>query len=351
MLSAWTSLHVLSGEPVDPALGRFASYSPGWQSEALGNLPADDPFARGKQLSRKVAAPVLVFLLYETGDIAFSLYEGGRNPVHFSTFRYDANKGLFKAPGLVGYPDGHKRRFSELLSCADVKQLISLLEEFFGVALVISPDDTPETLARTRGDELYRAFHEQERRIRGRQAPIRAVLTEEFTGKLFSSPPREIERYLSNGFLFGMDTPEAGVEALRPVRFAQGRLIPLADEEIVYATLDPYGYPDHPDIPPNAVRFTPKAPELFRGRTLPLPPGFDFFDFFDDRRAMLVNDSGGVAFMDSEGKLVARATVKGRPVSLEDGYLLTAGSGSDWMYLYDPASKIRIYRLQEGTEP
>lgn len=347
MLSALASLHVFSGEPIDPALGQFASYSPGWQSEALGYAPADNPYERGKRLSRRIAAPVLVFLLYETGDIGLSLYEGGRNPVYISTFSYAVNKGIFKVPGLVGYPEGHKRRFSELLSCADVKQLIALLEEFFGVALAISPDAAPETLARIRGDELYRAFHEQERKIRGRQAPIRAVLTEELTGKLFSSGPREIKRYLSNGFLFGMDGPESGVEELRPVRFAHGKLIPLADDEIVYATDEPSGDPFHPDIPPNTVRFTPEAPDSFRGKTLPLPPGFDFFDFLDDRRAMLVNDAGGVAFMDGDGKLVTRFSVKGRPVTVADGYLLTAGSGSGWMYMYDPASKIRIYRLED----
>ncbi|MCH5287992.1 MAG: hypothetical protein J1E43_11290 [Christensenellaceae bacterium] len=343
-----SSLHIYSGEPVDPALGRFASFSPGWQTMLPSDIrPEDDLYGAARKLSKKAAAPVLVFRMFDSDELLFALFESGRTAAFFSTFDYEAKKGIFRIPGLVGYPEGHKRRTAEILSCGDVELLAALLEEFFGVALMVFADDAPDTLRRARGDELYRAFHEQERSIRGKRAPIGALLVDEFPGKLFSSTFSEVDRSISNGFLFGMDTPASSLKDLRPVRFSQGKLLPLPEEEIVYAThtaADPLASASC-DL--NAVRFLPDAPEPFGGKTFPLPPGFYFFDFFGDRRLMLTNFHGGVAFMDADGKLIARFSVKGIPVALEDGYLLTAGSGSFWMYGYEPNNRLRIYRIEE----
>ena len=343
-----TSLHVYSAEPINPALGRFASYSPGWQTMLPAEVPPiNELYATARRLSKKAAAPVLTFCMLDSDELSFSLFHAGKTAAYFSTFDYEAKKGIFQIPGLVGYPEGHKRRMSEILSCGDVELLADLLEEFFGVALMVFEDITPDNLVRARGETYYRAFHEEERRIRGKRAPIRAVLVDAFPGKLFSHNYTESNRYIRNGFFFGMETPESSLRRLRPVRFLQGKLVPLPNEEIVYSTRDRLYQPYNPDIPANAVRFQPDAPGAFGGKTFTLPPGFYFFDFFDDRRLILNNFHGGVAFMDAEGKLITRFSVKGTPVELEDGYLLTADSGSFWMYGYEPNNLIRVYRIEE----
>lgn len=342
-----TSLHVYSAEPIDPALGHFISLSPGWQTMLPAEVPPiNELYAFARRLSKKTSAPVLTFLMLDSDDLSFALFQAGKTVSYFSTFDYEEKKGIFQIPGLVGYPEGHKRRISEILSCGDVELLADLLEEFFGVALMVFEDITPDNLVRARGETYYRAFHEEQQRIRGKRAPIRAVLADEFPGKLFSGEFSS-DLYISNGYLFGMETPESGVKDLRPVRFSQGKLLPLSAEDIVYVTSESLSQPLHPDIPANTVRFKPDAPEAFGGKTLTLPPGFDFFDFFDDRLLMLVNFHGGIAFMDAEGKLVARFSVKGAPVEFDGGYLLTADSGSFWMYGYQPNNHLRIYRIEE----
>ena len=184
------TLHVYSNEPVDPALGHFFSLSEGWQSMLLDSEHQDmDQCAR--KLSKKVSAPILVFCIYDSEEVSFGIYENGKRCAVFSSSICHTSKGIFKIPGLVGYPDGYKRRISEILSCPDIEQLTALLEEFFGVALVVYRDileEDPESLIRARGETQYLAFHEEQKKLSGRQCSIRATLTEEIRGKIFQHP-------------------------------------------------------------------------------------------------------------------------------------------------------------------
>ena len=56
-----------------------------------------------------------------------------------------------------------------------------MLEEYFGVCLEVFFDllDMPQDLIRTRSDEKYRAYLEEERRFTGKDAGIYVELTEE----------------------------------------------------------------------------------------------------------------------------------------------------------------------------
>ena len=110
------TLHVYSNEPVDPALGHFFSLSEGWQSMLLDSEHPDMDQCAGK-LSKKVSAPILVFCIYDSEEVSFGIYENGKRCAVFSSSICHTSKGIFKIPGLVGYPYGYKRRISEILSC------------------------------------------------------------------------------------------------------------------------------------------------------------------------------------------------------------------------------------------
>lgn len=346
-----SSLHVFSSEPVDPALGRFVSYSEGWQTLLHGPTEPYLLFELGKKISRKTSGAVLVYNFFEENcDQSLALYQAGKNPVYVSTFETSTNKGVFKIPGLVGYPDGYKRRISEILSCCDPDELTALLEEFFGVALKILPDDDPAQLARTRGAQRYQAFHDRQNRVRGKNSPIRPVLTSEFIGKLFSFSFNEYDHRLVNCALLGNDTPEAGPEDMRPVRFVHGQLEPIPQASV---TCQKHGAEEAAtdidvDLSAHTMTFLDGSPEAYRGKTFRLPTGYYPLDFDEKQRLFITKEQSSVAVMDASGEIIARFTVKGAPVAIGDGYILTVGPGSGWIYVYDPASKIRIYRLEEN---
>ena len=352
-----SSLHVYSSEPIEPSLGRFVSFSPGWQT-MLVDREWNEFFAFSKELSKKISSPVLAFSIFDSDEVYFTIYEGGKRQVSYSTDGFPANTGIYKIPGLVGYPDGYKRRISEILSCSDAELLTAMLEEFFGVMLLIDSDfmdEPPESLARCRGEACYLEFHEQEKRLRGKHAPIRAVLTAERPGKIFYHRPYEHDLWCAPGYyLYGYDTPDSDFAEgnLRTVRFTKGRL-EEADENMVEA--EPHSYFDDDRFimryaPRTSVSFSDDCPDAYKGRTLTLPEGFFPFTFDSKDRLIIDGGSGNrstIAYMTPEGKIIAKISIKGEPCRIEDDYLLTAGPTSFYAYEYDPKTYIRIYRLED----
>lgn len=349
------SLHIFSADPVDPALGRFHSFSKGWQtmlpSEEGQEIDWSPSFLRA--LSKKAAAPVLMFSIFDSDEVFFSIHEQGKQRAYFSTFGYEGNKGIFQIPGLVGYPDGYKRRISEILSCPDAELLTALLEEFFGVALLVDEEiiaTCPEELERSKGETGYLAFHESQKKLRGKHAPIRAVLTQELHGKLFTHAFGRNGLFCPPGyFLFGYHYDGFPLSDLRMMRFANGRL-EEADAEMVpeepqinFADLH-YEWDVHP--PQKTVTFTGDCPDVYKGKTFTIPEGFYPFAF-DSKQRFVLCRGRSVAFMNPEGELIARLSLKGEPAALIDDYLLTAGAESFYAFVYDPKEYIRIYRLED----
>ena len=84
------SLHVFSDQPIDPSLGRFRSFSKGWQTMLLGEAEEADSELGSfpRTLSKKMCAPVLTFFIFDSDEIAFSIHDRGKQRVSFSTNEY-----------------------------------------------------------------------------------------------------------------------------------------------------------------------------------------------------------------------------------------------------------------------
>ena len=348
-----SSLHVYSDTPIDPALGQFASFSEGWQSMPWGR-DMKDSWDFAKKLSKKVPAPVLIFHIFDSDEMAFDIYENGKRCVSYGTSGYFQNKGIYKIPALVGYPTGYKRRISEILACADTELLTSMLEEFFGVALLIDREvieEYPDQLNRGRGEALYLDFHKEEQKLRGKNAPVKATLITEIPGKIFDhriGGPSDLV-CAPGYYFFGYDDATAPIYSggnLRTVRFRQGRLEP-AEEKLVkrsqlFRSRFTLIYGSR-----TKVAFRDGCPDTYVGKTFDLPVGFFPLDFDEKDRLIVANDRGGVAYMNADGKVIAKIRVKGEADYFADGYLLTSGPSSFYAFTYEPNDYIRIYRLED----
>lgn len=83
-----------------------------------------------------------------------------------------------------------------------------------------------------------------------------------------------------------------------------------------------------------------------------IPRGYYPFDFDEKDRLILSNErGGGILFMDSEGKMIAKCYLKGCLIDYRDGYLLTDKDADFDLYGwgFDPNGVIRIYRIVERT--
>ena len=349
------SVHVYTNEPIDPALGEFRSFSEGWQTAMSVQMIANTPsFAR--KLSRKIQTPVLMFDIYDSDEVEFVIFENGRTSASYSTYAESGNKGISKIPGIFGYPDSDRRRLSAILRCYDIDQKVEMLEEFFGVALIIDDELielTPEYTERCRGEELYLAYREQERMLRGKRAPVHAVLTEEFNGKLFDHR-RESPNVIcvSGYYFFGYDSPESEDDDLCGVHFENGQLKKTTAK--VRLCLGWSHGPQYRDdryflqFEPNKITFTDLCPEAYRGRTFSIPARFCFPIGFNSGEHLILSDGlNGLACMNPEGKVIAMFSVQGSVYGMEGGYVLTVEHGIHMGYRYDPESYIRIYYIED----
>ena len=237
---------------------------------------------------------------------------------------------------------------------------MQLLEEYFGVCLIPFSEfleHSPDSLVRIRSDKLYQAYLAEEKKLIGKQSPIKATLVSEVTGKLFERRFKDADflTFTPHHYYFGYDTWESNWEegALRTVRFEQGKLVPISQEEFDAAPkklrrearVDGRISEDY--FPVYKVHFTDKAPERLKNKTLIPPRGYSFCWFDEKGRAVLSNGRDGIAIVDETLKIIAKIRVKGCPVDYFDGYLLTAGSGSFCGYCFEPSNAIRIYRIYD----
>lgn len=274
----------------------------------------------------------------------------------------DSNKckNLFGIPSLIGYENGQKRRLSKILSCADIDIQLELLEEYFGVCLIPFPEileESPNIISRVRGEDLYQAYLAEEKKLTGKQSPIQVMLVSEQTGKLFEHKfnDNDMQYFKPDHYYFGYDTFDSSFDggALHPVRFEQGKLVSITQEEFDAApkVLNQNARVDEryteEFYPSYKVHFTDKAPDGFKNKTLVAPRGFYFYWFDEKERAILSDERGSIAVVDETLKVIAKMRVKGDPVDFVDGYILTAGSESFYAYYYNPSNAVRIYRIYD----
>ncbi len=354
MGTTFSSIHIYSSYEVND-FPNFYSFSAGWQTYMPKEEP-EDPLvfrALAKKISRSIDAPVLWFYIYDSESLLFEFYKNGKKVAAYSQMDTNGCKNLYGIPTLIGYESGQKRRLSKILSCADIDFQLNLLEEYLGVCLL--PffeifEEEPDTLSRVRGEKHYLAYLAEEKKLTGNQAPIKVELISEQTGKLFEHKFDDADKrfFKPYHYYFGYDIENS---PLRPVRFEQGKLVAITEEEFDAApkVLSQNARVDErfseEFYPSYKVHFTDKAPEGLKNKTLVTPRGFYFYWFDEKGRAILSDERGGIAVVDDSLKVIAKLRVKGTPVEFADGYILTAGSESFYAYYYNPANSIRVYRI------
>ena len=356
-----STIHAYTTDPIPEVFGEFQNISEEWQSliPDYEDCDFEAMHKTARKLSKAIEAPVLWFWEYDSDEMGFALLQAGKQVSRFSTDEFEQNKGLFKIPQLVGYPEGNKRRISRILSCGDIDDMTEMLEEFFGVPLCCDRDillSEPELLIRSKGDERFRAFAEEEKRLRGKTAPFELRLREEIPGKLFHTLFGAADhRGRASVYYYGYRDESSWLreEALSTVRFENGRLQPISQEEFDSAPyLDP-GYESpyfsHEYYPKIKVTFEEEAPTVLAGKSFVLPSGYFAFDIFGEDKLFL-NGRNSLAVMDGNGQVIAKMSVKGNPVEMKDGYVLTVSGGSFGMYFHEPKAMVRIYEILDKTQ-
>ena len=356
-----SSIHIYTSEPIPEGLGSFVSFSKGWQTRlpepsAANDFEADQKQAR--RLSKHLPYPILYFWEYDSDEFGFVLFCSGKQVTIFGTDPYTEAKGLFILPEYIGYPEGNKRRLSRILSCADMEYSIAMLEEYFGVCLEVFFDllDMPQDLIRTRSDEKYRAYLEEERRFTGKDAGIYVELTEEVFGKLEDNPvfgdfsrPKQHIFYLAQ-----FHTLAERCSPLPAVEFRHGKLMPADGSVIQKAKIKEYDDPRfHVEFyPRTTVTFSDLSPAPYRSKCFTaLPRGYYPYDFDESDHLILQNERGGIAFMNSNGELIAKCRIKGCLMDYRDGFFLTDKDGcfDPHGWGFDPEGVLRIYRIVERS--
>ena len=361
MGTTFSSIHVYSSNAVS-GFPNFHSFSEGWQTY-MPNEEQEDLFAfqkLAKKISRNIDAPVLWFYIFDSESLLFEFYKNGKKVAAYSQMDSNGSKNLYGIPSLIGYESGQKRRLSKILSCADIDFQLELLKEYFGVCLIPFPEmlkESPNIISRVRGEELYLAYLAEEKKLTGKQSPVKVELISEQTGKLFEHKFNDNDKqyYKPDHYYFGYDTFDSNFEdgALRPVRFEQGKLVSITKEDFdavpkvlrqdarVDERFSEEFYPSY------KIYFTDKAPEGLKNKILVTPRGFYFYWFDENGRAILSDERGGIAVVDETLKVIAKMRVKGIPVNFADGYILTVGSESFFAYYYNPSNAVRIYRIYD----
>lgn len=356
-----SSIHIYTTDSIDANYGNFKSFSMGWQTLLPTNETKDFMSLQrdARIISKHLFAPIVLFGMFDSDEILLEVYYAGKRIASIDTYDSTKNKGVFNIPALVGYPpSGHKRRLSNIISCSDAELMTELLEEFLGVSLLIFPDepeDRPELLRRIRGEEKYNAYQDEEKKLKGKNAKVQMKLLETIPGKLFRNRSADTS-YLSPGyFMFGFDSPESQLYRgnLRAVRFDRGRLEPVEESSIprVSYTDRTHGIFDLTEGYPRVkVKLSDSSPLPFRGKQLYMPQGYFPFDFNSRGQLLISNFKNGVMVMNSEGKVIAKCSVKGSTDAYSDDYILTSGSTSHYAYIYSPGECIRIYHLEYGEQ-
>ena len=355
-----SSIHIFSAEPI-AGFENFLSISDGWQTYLPQEMPENlfEYRKLTKNISKKTDAPVLWFYIFDDEAISFEFYQNGKRTSAYDSQGLTGTKNLYGIPTLIGYEDGQKRRLSRILACADIPYQVELLEEFFGVCLLICPDviGMPNIdFRRVRSDNKYQDLLAEEKKITAKQSQLKAELVYEEKGKLFEHHfAEDMRMYRPHLYYFGYATELSNMRNgdLKPVRFMGGQLIDITQEEFDSTESKLCRHKNNDDrfteeyYPVYKVLFTDKAPEDFRGKTFILPRGYEpsWFDHKD--RLILTNEKGSVMFVDASLKAVAKLHLKGEPVDYIDGHILTAGHHSFYAYCFHPTDTIRIYKLIE----
>ena len=343
MAATYGSIHVLCDEPVSIAFYDFASWAPGWQTmiptEANREMLTDPEASarKAKAISKLLGKTVLWFFLFDEDVVSFALFSEGKTLAAHNAFSSDKN--ISKIPALVGINESYRKRLSKILSCTDTDIQIKLLEEFFGVKLLLFPEMLEEDSACAvcgKGSALFEKYESENRAPTGKKSPIQVKRLFELEGVLSDSDWNN-KYHQADGCLWVFQKhywlyswQKATGEEEKPVCFRAGRLDFISDAEMLQLGTDQQYNETRNKDPlyeqlffPNRILFSENAPEPYRGKTIRHPDGFYGLGFDGKGRFLLFNEASCFAWMDQDGKLLAKQNVKGHIIDHDGDFLLT----------------------------
>lgn len=344
-----SSIHVYTSQPIGSEVCQFASFSDHWQT-------CITPFERhrvylekAKKLSKTIADPVLCFGVFDSDYTMLDFFQNGKIAASYRGTGFPQPRNLYQIPKLVGYETGEKRRLSKILACPDAERQIGMLEELFGVCLLVDEQLLlrEERLHKTRGNAQYLAYVEEEKALAGAHSNLKVELVLEQSALL-----DDRENFIGAGYYplhyFRLTSMDGSIQ---DVHFQNGALVPLSRDEREKMLAQRISYAERydcemvvSDMGAHGWRFTDHAPKAFAGRAMKLPAGFYPFAFQGENRFLLSNLKNSVAFMDESLKVIKKVRLQGIPYDVSDGYILT----------YHPFCarkedvKLRIYRICDG---
>ncbi len=343
MAITYASIHVLCEEAVSIDSDSFASWSPGWQTLIPREENRDlltDPEAsskKAKALSKTLHRTVLWFFMFDEDDLCFALYSDGKTAAAFNALSSDKN--LSKIPALVGLEESYRKRLSKILACEDIELQIQLLEEFFGVKLLLYPEmltEDPDCAIQIKDTVLFKRFEAENRVPSGKSSPLQVMLLFEQDGVLSDSDWSHkyhkqkgcLWVFQKHYWLYALEKATGAEE--KPVCFRNGQLESISDEEMLkHGTDQRYNVTrnenplfQHVDCY-DKLLFSEDAPQPYTGKTIRLPRGFYGLGFDEKKRFLVYNEKSSFAWIDENGKLMAKQHVRGDIIDHDGDYLLT----------------------------
>ena len=337
------SIHVLCEESVSIDSDSFASWSPGWYTlipREENRALLTDPEAsskKAKALSKTLHKTVLWFFMFDEDVLCFALYSDGKTAAAFNALSSDKN--LSKIPALVGLEESYRKRLSKILTCADIELQIQLLEEFFGVKLLLYPEmlaEDPDCAVQIKNTVLFKRFEAENKVPSGKSSPLQVMLLFEQDGVLYDSDWSHkyhqqegcLWVFQKHYWLYACEKATGAEE--KPVCFRNGQLEFISDEEMLkHGTDQRYNVTrsenplfQHVDFY-DKLLFSEDAPQPYTGKTIRLPRGFYGLGFDEKKRFLVYNEKSSFAWIDENGKLMAKQHVRGDIIDHDGDYLLT----------------------------
>ncbi len=350
------SIHIYSECEVSFEGFQFESFSENWYTftKNLRAEDADHSNEMARQLSKITEYPVLLFGIFDSEMIFFTFFKNGKIISRYSDDEFVANKKLYDIPALTGYGEGQKRRLSTILACSDTELKVDMLEEYFGVCLLFDEELIQEgfSLKRTRGDEIYKKYMQEEKLLSGKKSPYSVNLIAEYPGKLFDHYFESSETLTKPHFyLYGYSNAKIdpmSYSKLTPVEFT-GTSLEKADENIFIPKI--YKGYDNPDFKMqygavDTIIFSESCPPGFAGKSMKSPRGYYPRGFLSSSE-LILEGSRRIMIVDDTFKVSAKLSIKGDIADIIENYILTTVGNSFFAYEYDPRAKICIYRIEK----
>jgi hypothetical protein len=369
---SYSSIHVLCNDPVVFAPYRFESWSLGWQTmvptEENRAILSNPEWSRkeARRLSKALKMTVLWFFLFDDDETSFALFSSGKQAAVYNFSHGTPDKGLSVIPSLIGLEESYRSRLAKIIGCADAELQTELLEEFFGVKLLLFPEmleDDPNGGVSCKSRSLFDRYSAENQVPTGKKAPIQVKQVYELDGVLsgedwshkYYKEEGGLRSFRKHYWLYSWEKVVGAEE--KPVRFRDGKLSFITDEEMLRDGADMQNNEPRRKDPlfeqlffPVRIRFSESAPKPYAGKEIKLPRTFYGLGFDGKGRFLVFNERNTIALMNEDGKLLARQYVKGDIIDHDGDYLLTWEEKWDTVDLNGKPFPKRWYGIIRGYQ-